>query len=148
VDEDCRLPAYPFQPRRFPYPNDQFAWQVFAGRVADGGGDGLDNDFDGRIDEDPRDGIDNDGDGRIDEDPSPLPLPGFRRVVVRVTWGGDGEDNDGDGIDFDGDGIIDQGYDEELADGLDNDLDGRIDEDTYASSYEVIGYVRLKDPRI
>lgn len=150
VDEDCRLAAYPFTPRpfqspvllpddypeerrgRFAHPNERFSWQVLVGRVSDGGGDGRDNDGDGYIDEDPLDGMDNDRDGRIDEDPSAMPLPGYRKVVVRITWGGDGEDNDQDGR-----------IDEELRNGLDDDFDGLIDEDTYRYFYELTGYIQL-----
>ena len=154
VDEDCRMASYPLTPLRFPpvvkavagfakerfeHPNERFSWQVFVGRVSDGGGDGLDNDGDGLIDEDRRDGIDNDQDGRVDEDPSPLPLPGYRKVVVRITWGGDGEDNDGDGR-----------IDEELPDGLDDDGDG-LDDDIYGSKrdtfeyfYDLTGYIQIK----
>lgn len=155
VDEDCRLASYPFVPRRFPplvqavegqpqdlfaHPNEQFSWQFLVGRVSDGGGDGFDNDGDGLIDEDPRDGIDNDLDGRVDEDPSPMPLPGYRKVIIRITWGGDREDNDGDG----GDTLQTERIDEERIDGLDDDFDGLIDEDTYTNSYELTGFVLLQ----
>lgn len=152
VDEDCIMAAFPFVPvpfpplvqavegfqqERFGHPNERFSWQIFVGRVSDGSSDGLDNDGDGLIDEDPRDGIDNDRDGSIDEDPASMPLPGYRKVVVRITWGGDREDNDGDGL-----------VDEEMENGLDDDGDGNIDEDNYEFLYDLVGFVQIKAQEI
>lgn len=161
-NRDCRMACYPFTPKPFPplvraaagieqerfeSPNQNFSWQIFVGRVSDGGGDGLDNDGDGKIDEDPRDGIDNDQDGRIDEDPSPMPLPGFRKVVVRITWGGDYQNNDGDfDIDLKTGARVDR-IDEEMKNGIDDDLDGRIDEDCFEYFYDLVGYIKLKTAR-
>jgi prepilin-type N-terminal cleavage/methylation domain-containing protein len=158
-NRDCRMACYPFTPKPFPplvraaagieqerfeSPNENFSWQIFVGRVSDGGGDGLDNDGDGLIDEDPRDGIDNDLDGKIDEDPSPMPLPGFRKVTVRITWGGDYQNNDGD-FNFDPKtGARVERIDEELRNGIDDDLDGRVDEDCFEYFYDLTGYIKVK----
>lgn len=158
-NRDCRMACYPFTPKPFPplvraaagieqerfeSPNENFSWQIFVGRVSDGGGDGLDNDGDGLIDEDPCDGIDNDLDGKIDEDPSPMPLPGFRKVTVRIAWGGDYQNNDGD-FNFDPKtGARVERIDEELRNGLDDDLDGRVDEDCFEYFYDLTGYIKVK----
>lgn len=159
-------------------------------------GDGIDNDGDGRVDEELPDGLDMDfnlpanrsggagflraftrapvSDGLIDEDTIAAPLPGWRRVEIVVTWGGDGEDNDEaaggnpdvarvdprnesslgevnprefrrQGISY---GAIEWGIDEEKLDGIDNDFDGLIDEDTYADEFVLVGFINLNDPTL
>ncbi|MFH1739514.1 MAG: type II secretion system protein, partial [bacterium] len=180
VDEDCGLARFPWSPAPFGPPDDTFYWQVFVGVVPDVDipqveqgergrnplyarilagdlGDGVDNDGDGLTDEELRDGVDNDEDGLIDEDCIAGPTSGVRRVEIVITWGGDGEDEDGDrksvhpqGLTFVPGrgslpyGAVSWGVDEEERDGLDNDLDGRIYEDCYEFSYKLVGYLPIK----
>lgn len=151
-------------------------------------GNGIDDDGDGLTDEELPDGLDFDfpikstgrqgltflrmysmkpqPDGLIDEDCVSPVLPNWRRMEILITWGGDGEDNDGDmtsvdptnklplGVDdpsrvrrqrvsF---GAVTWGIDEEKQDGLDNDFDGLIDEDTYLYEFKLIGFINLKNP--
>jgi prepilin-type N-terminal cleavage/methylation domain-containing protein len=153
-------------------------------------GNGIDDDGDGLVDEELPDGIDFDfqikanarkrlayirgysqrptPDGLIDEDCVAAPLPNWRRVEILITWGGDGEDNDGDlnkvdpkstssigsqnaneirrsGISYGG---VEWGIDEEKIDGIDNDFDGEIDEDTYRYDYLLVGFIHLKNPSL
>lgn len=178
VDEDCGLARFPWSPARLAPPDDQFSWQVFVGVVPDIDvpnleednplynrallgdlGDGVDNDGDGKIDEESPNGLDDDGDGLVDEDCIAGVSAGWRRVEILITWGGDGEDEDGDmkrvhpqgltvlprrgNIPF-AYGPVTWGIDEEARDGLDNDLDGEIDEDCYEFSYKLVGYLRMK----
>lgn len=109
---DTQMARFPWSPMRFPAPNHRYAWQIFTGPVSDTDiapelaslyperyrsgniGDGVDNDGDGLVDEEMLDGIDNDGDGRIDEDCIASPLPGWLKVVIVISWGGDGLNND------------------------------------------------------
>lgn len=178
VDEDCGLARFPWSPARFAPPDDDFSWQVFVGVVPDTDvpsvqegnpfyvralrgdlGDAVDNDGDGRIDEELLNGLDDDNDGLIDEDCIASPSAGWRRVEILITWGGDGEDEDGDTKSVRPEslsyrprpgsvslayGPISWGIDEEARDGLDNDLDGRIDEDCYELSYKLVGYLPIK----
>jgi len=178
IDEDCGLARFPWSPARLAPPDDRYSWQVFVGVVPDVDvpalsedhplynrylrgelGDAVDNDGDGKIDEEIRNGLDDDGDGLIDEDCIVGVSSGFRRVEILITWGGDGEDDDGDkasvhptGLTFlprQGNspllyGLISWGVDEEARDGLDNDMDGQIDEDCYEFSYRLVGYIQLK----
>ena len=180
IDEDCGLARFPWGPARLAPPDDQFSWQVFVGVVPDIDvpqlpeelnersvmktralrgdlGNAVDDDGDGAIDEELLNGWDDDNDGLIDEDCSASASTGWRRVEIVITWGGDGEDDDGDRksvhpqkltyvpgrgqIPY---GPISWGVDEEERDGLDNDLDGQIDEDCYEFSYKLIGYLPIK----
>lgn len=152
-------------------------------------GNGIDDDGDGFVDEELPDGLDYDfpivagsnkglsvlrgytqqprrRDGLVDEDCIAAPLPGWLRVEILITWGGDGEDNDGDRKQVDPTGSdeiapndprvirkqrlsyggVSWGVDEEKLDGLDNDLDGLIDEDVYLYEYTLIGFINLNDP--
>ncbi len=143
-------------------------------------GDGVDNDGDGLVDEELPDGLDFDfpvsstgrglniqaytrqptSDGLVDEDTVSGTLPNWRRVEIIITWGGDGEDNDGDmqSVDprFDGRRSVSRstisysgitwGIDEEKEDGIDNDFDGEIDEDTYKFDFKLVGFINLDDP--
>ncbi len=153
-------------------------------------GDGIDNDGDGKIDEELPDGHDYDfptlsgrragsnffraytqrpqSDGKVDEDCIAAPLPNWRRVEIVISWGGNGEDDDGDlarvdprntstlGVDQQSFGrrsqqisygAIEWGIDEEKPDGLDNDFDGQVDEDTYGYDFRLVGFVNLEKPR-
>ncbi len=151
-------------------------------------GNGIDDDGDGRIDEELPDGLDFDfplkstgrkglsylrsysmkpsQDGLIDEDCIAPILPNWRRVEIKITWGGDGVDNDEDLKRVDPSnklplgvedprrtrrqrvsyGAVSWGIDEEKMDGIDNDFDGAIDEDTYLYDYTLIGFINLKNP--
>lgn len=153
-------------------------------------GDGIDNDGDGLVDEELKDGLDMDfpivarrqrgvgflrgftrppgQDGLVDEDCVASPLPNWRRVEIKITWGGDGKDNDGDLTRVDpksqaafGEidpretrrqrisyGSIEWGIDEEKRDGLDNDRDGEADEDTYEDEFILVGFINLQDPSL
>ncbi len=109
---DTQMARFPWGPMRFPAPYDRYAWQIFTGPVSDTDvppelasifpqryatgnlGDGADNDGDGLIDEELLDGQDNDYDGRIDEDCIAAPLPGWLKVEIVISWGGDGLNND------------------------------------------------------
>ena len=112
LSPDMQMARFPWGPMRFPAPNDRYAWQVYCGPVSDTDvtpelaglfpnryvtgniGDGVDDDGDGTIDEEIRDGLDNDADGRIDEDCIAAALPGWLKVVIVISWGGDGLNND------------------------------------------------------
>ena len=112
---DTELARFPWSPMRFPAPNERYAWQIYTGPVSDTDvppelatvfrgryvtgnlGNGVDEDGDGAIDEELRDGVDNDGDGRIDEDCIASALPGWLKVVIVISWGGDGLNNDASG---------------------------------------------------
>ena len=109
---DTQMARFPWSPARFPAPNDRYGWQIFTGPVSDSDvppelssilperyrtgnlGDGIDDDGDGLTDEEILDGQDNDIDGRIDEDCIASPLPGWLKVVIVISWGGDGLNND------------------------------------------------------
>ncbi len=178
IDEDCGLARFPWSPAQFAPPDDRYSWQVFVGVVPDVDvpvidedhplytrylrgdlGDAVDNDGDGKIDEELTNGLDDDGDGLVDEDCIAGPSSGYRRVEILITWGGDGEDEDGDKTSVHPSGLtylprqgnsplpygpISWGIDEEARDGLDNDMDGQIDEDCYEFSYKLVGYIPLK----
>ncbi|MDP8245845.1 MAG: hypothetical protein P9L94_17310 [Candidatus Hinthialibacter antarcticus] len=160
-------------------------------------GDGIDNDGDGFVDEELPDGLDMDfkvptrqqsgtgflraftrpptQDGLVDEDCIAAPLPGWRRVEIVITWGGDGKDNDEDWEGGKNDitrvdprdryslgttdpseirrqrisyGSIEWGVDEEKLDGIDNDFDGVIDEDFYTDEFVLVGFINLSDPSL
>ncbi|MEW6234290.1 MAG: type II secretion system protein [Candidatus Omnitrophota bacterium] len=155
-------------------------------------GDGIDNDGDGLVDEELPDGLDLDypiasnrrqgmtylknyaglpqSDGLVDEDCIAAPLPNWRRVDIVISWGGDGEDNDGDSAKARVDpqstyqlgdtldqrnrrmtqrisyGAVSWGIDEEKLDGIDNDFDGEIDEDCYKFEFKLTGFINLENP--
>ncbi len=67
VDEDCRLPAFPFGPTQFPTPYDRYSWQIFVGRIPNDGRYGI-TDINGDGIPDLGNGIDDDGDGYVDEE--------------------------------------------------------------------------------
>ncbi len=178
TDEDCGLARFPWSPAQFGPSDDQFSWQVLVGVVPDVDipkvpeesalalralmgdlGDAVDNDGDGKVDEEIRNGLDDDRDGLVDEDCIASPVPGVLRVEIVISWGGDGEDNDGDQaavhpkrlavVPRSGQtalryGAISWGIDEEARDGVDNDLDGQIDEDCHEFSYKLVGYLPIK----
>lgn len=164
TDEDCELARMPFWPMPFPPPYQRYAWQIFVGRVAQGGLAGT---------------VFNTADRKLSlQDLSADPLKaGTFYAKCRELLMGDGLDNDGDDGPYDesGQGILwnqrpdksidaannaldddlrgpedehgdgpGDGIDEERFDGIDNDLDGRTDEDVCQHPVKDLRYVVVR----